>query len=85
MPVTIDLTVHPLISRILRDIIYTCLGLGFVLFFVHEHVTCDVSGILGDAQIVLFAVSALLSLATRRFGWFIVAVLLGFIVPAVTH
>jgi hypothetical protein len=74
-----------LFSRIVRDLIWVFLGISLFLLFVHDHVNCDVSGILGDVQMGLCAASFLLSLITHRFGTLIVSALLFFIVPAFVH
>ena len=74
-----------LFSRVARDLIWMFIGISFTLLFVHEHVDCNVAGILGAVQLGLCAASFLLSLITSRFGCLIVSALLGLIVPAFTH
>lgn len=73
------------LSRIARDLIWVFLGMSFSLLFVHEHVGCDMSGVLGDVQMGLCAASFLLSLMIRRFGWLMISALLFIIVPAFVH
>ena len=79
--------IHPdsLFSRIARDLIWVFLGISLSLLFVHDHVDCNVSGILGDIQMGLCAASFLLSLITRRFGALLVSALLFILVPAFAH
>ncbi len=74
-----------LFSRIVRDLIWVFLGISLFLLFVHDHVDCNVSGILGDVQMGLCAASFLLSLITRRFGALLVSALLFILVPAFAH